>query len=552
MTNRVIPKQVLFLLLPLISLCSLKAQTIQVTTDENNFYYFSITDVDEFGNPQPYLNPQDLVYYHFSDGLSLQNIANSDDPVASVKRQFKDVNYAQVIAYIARKNGPLELATGIDVFPLPCATCQDPLASMPNDKSIKLSTSWTPFTASQLPSFTHNITSPTFPTPEEAWFFLNVHLEDGEAVRINIPEAFSVEGVIINEHWAPLVQGNPPNYAVGLGSEFKSIEYTSLDEVLIEILEGSITDQAQLSLLLKGNPGDYLYTLQTFQSTLYFDKDRNKSESFKLKVRVAANPHDPNKITAKDIAVCTGQSESAPYTYRVDFQNLGEGFAEDVIVYVDIDETIMDAFSIHDFNINSTHDISSININSNQIAFHLDSIYLLGLVQEYPYAPTVEDTKGKIRFKLKTHPCIEAPPINKFYTAGLIRFICCYDENGENPSIQDTPMDSIEQKFSDACGLDPSCLVDFPDTGNNDIHGSGEGIIYPNPFSESLFINLNPVSGPVQIRIEDVNGITQDSRNIEQLSGEVIEINTQGLASGTYFVSIIMENEINTYMIVKP
>lgn len=68
-------------------------------------------------------------------------------------------------------------------------------------------------------------------------------------------------------------------------------------------------------------------------------------------------------------------------------------------------------------------------------------------------------------------------------------------------------------------------------------------IIYPNPSTESVTLNLN-LKSPQQITIEitDLTGKLIRSRNVGTLQGETIQtINVSGIAKGTYLVRVVGE-----------
>jgi hypothetical protein len=77
-------------------------------------------------------------------------------------------------------------------------------------------------------------------------------------------------------------------------------------------------------------------------------------------------------------------------------------------------------------------------------------------------------------------------------------------------------------------------------------------IIYPNPSTESVTLNLN-LKSPQQITIEitDLTGKLIRSRNVGTLQGETIQtINVSGIAKGTYTMRVVGEQGIEVRKII--
>ncbi|HSH64298.1 MAG TPA: T9SS type A sorting domain-containing protein, partial [Bacteroidia bacterium] len=77
-------------------------------------------------------------------------------------------------------------------------------------------------------------------------------------------------------------------------------------------------------------------------------------------------------------------------------------------------------------------------------------------------------------------------------------------------------------------------------------------IIYPNPSTESITLNLN-LKSPQQITIEitDLTGKLIRSRNVGTLQGETIQtINVSGVAKGTYTMRVVGEQGIEVRKII--
>ena len=84
-------------------------------------------------------------------------------------------------------------------------------------------------------------------------------------------------------------------------------------------------------------------------------------------------------------------------------------------------------------------------------------------------------------------------------------------------------------------------------------HGSNENnILYPNPSTNQVIINLTQTNSKPETSIYSNNGIkvNLDAKNI-RFNGEQLEIDTSSLPEGTYFISIISNNQQKTYKMIK-
>jgi dienelactone hydrolase len=99
-----------------------------------------------------------------------------------------------------------------------------------------------------------------------------------------------------------------------------------------------------------------------------------------------------------------------------------------------------------------------------------------------------------------------------------------------------------------------SNTFNFNATAINGIIIDGKNCLYPNPFNKSLFIsNLINNTKVEQIVISDLTGksLIQQKINYRIDNQGVIDINTENLESGIYFVNIITSSNKLSYKVVK-
>ena len=79
--------------------------------------------------------------------------------------------------------------------------------------------------------------------------------------------------------------------------------------------------------------------------------------------------------------------------------------------------------------------------------------------------------------------------------------------------------------------------------------------VFPNPASEYISLSFSAEqAGTATAVITDLNGSTVASNTISLSSGlNIVDINTSSLASGSYFITVILENKIyrNKFVIIK-
>ena len=437
---------------------TIKAQVIQMTSNDNGVYSFGIIGQD--GNQ---LGNQDLVYYRFSDGHHISAIQTSENPNASVMRTFKIGGNQKVIAYIARKNGPLEMAASSGFEVVACSICSNPVVSFAPTDIVHMSTSWSPFTNGNAvsESFDDNISDPQFITPLEPWFFLNVtvqnemNVEDLDYIRLSIPvNEIDVLGVVISNTWIDFTNISNTNIPVS-GSPFCNYINNNTSEGYLEIgFNSEFIEQGNFYFLMKSsnsNPNPYL-----FFETQTHNKDKRMIERIRYPIQYSLTPHDPNHINGESIIECDLSSPLDETTFRIDFQNIGIGSAKNVIIKFKIDENVLIADSYLFIETKAAHLDNMLEpiITNDLITITFENIYLPGTQQIYPYVFEQEQTKGWIEFKLNLDPCVTAEEA-VFLTTGEIIFQAEIQEDG--PLWEETtPLNTLKQIYK-ICVPNPFC-----------------------------------------------------------------------------------------------
>lgn len=99
----------------------------------------------------------------------------------------------------------------------------------------------------------------------------------------------------------------------------------------------------------------------------------------------------------------------------------------------------------------------------------------------------------------------------------------------------------------------PMTIKGFP-TSVDAIQIKSKGNVYPNPFSESLFIELDSKkSGNLNFQLFDITGrmLRNESYDISSMENQILEINTNLLKKGIYFYKLKMNDDFSSGKLVK-
>ncbi|MCB0644732.1 MAG: T9SS type A sorting domain-containing protein [Phaeodactylibacter sp.] len=544
MTNLFTPMQ--FLLLFLLLSGILQAQNITVT-QYGNLYSFDV-------NPS-LIAEDDLVYYRFSDGAHLKSIAyKGADGLMTAKahRAFQsEGETVGIIAYVAKKGGPLGLVGSTTTTIEPCLNCENPTILSPFEL-VKLEGSWGLFTdGEELESFLDDIVHPNYTTPEVPWILLNAALRGTEntaleQLEIPIPNDFSIQQVIIEDEtgfasFTPTSSNFCKDVVIG-------------DNMVTVNLKDNFVGTANVYVLIAGYPT----VLDTYIFTASLQEKEGVVGTDAVALRAANNPHDPNTLLAYEPEFCPEQSHPEPLTFRANFQNLGAGTAENVEVIIDSDASYMDLSSLHI--IESSHPVTAVSTLGNQVFIEFAGINLPGLNQEYPYPQIlpIEKTKGWVVFSMSLLPCVKVTADAISHT-GTVLFEC--SSCGPNGFEEYTPLNEVLHKNSE-CTPDPACGKEVPwqvSAEGFDIPGSASDLpfsvqLYPTLVEETLHIALENIEStkPVFLRLVDLNGMTW--HETVKIAGDRYaqwSIPTATVPPGVYFLQIQQEEQLQVQKVLK-
>jgi hypothetical protein len=341
------------------------------------------------------LNSKDLVFYRFSDGRDLSAMNTPSNPKAFVTRTFELAGIA-VAAFVVRKGGPVELITA-NIGNSNCNSCAPP---PPAASGVSMKTSWAPST-NMISHVTDNTTTPTCILPFTPWFFLAVTMSAPSADAysdIKLPGGMTVVGAVVKGSYIPIPgQGN---YAVS-DPEVKSIDYSSNNTVKITLTSNvGVTTNATVYLIVQC--ATELGEQSVFQAQLYEATNRQLGSPYVFRTTTQTDPHDPNLLTPFEPATCSGSSATLPLHYRVDFQNLGAGIAQNVRIKIAVDSRIID-LSVPG-SVSGSPQTPTYAAAEDGIYLYFSNINLAGL--DADPQPSLELTKGWVEFTLYPKPCI--------------------------------------------------------------------------------------------------------------------------------------------------
>lgn len=487
------------------------------------------------------LNPDDLVFYRYSDGVDQTAMSANANGQASVMRQFKSGS-AKATAYIAPKNGPVGLAT-TDVNNSSCGSCSAPQIGLNNGEYIRIrNSSWNPYVDPAAPaSMADTKTTPTFNTPVVPWFILPVTFKAPGSysyAEIDIPSGMTIKGAIVKDIWkemflsqslftitdpdvASFLNNSPSKIRINMTSSYNR-------EFNIYFIVASSTVVGQHS---------------AFSAQVYNAYGQPQGSSSVLEIATTNHPHDPNELTGFQTAICEHVSSNPPLGYRVDFQNLGAGLAETVKVTVSLNSTIANGNSLEADNIHSSHTLSSFTKSAEELVFTFEGINLRGLDQDPQ--PGVESTRGWVEFSLTSKPCLNTNS-GYFLTGAVVTFL-----GNQGNYVEYTPTNTLRQYLND-CVPDPLCTSDNRNSNREGIADFAPQC-YPVPFQDQLFIKLPAATSDqkVEISMLDITGrkCLYDFAVAPANNEFSHSLNTVMLPSGLY--AVIVKTDSGTESVFK-
>jgi len=516
------------------SLSGVLAQpTIVVTTLPNSLYKISTTDLDA----------NDLVFYRYSDGYDLSAMSTAVNPEASVTRKFKSAQ-VKVSAFVARKNGPIELTTG-DIANASCANCPVPSAGLLPGEFIRVRpTSWSPFIEPEFPASLADIkTTPVCNTPGTPWFILPITIKAPSAstyLDLTIPSGMTIKGAVVKSIWKQLAISLVPFFITD--ADVQSFTYSSAGSLRINM---TAAFGAEFNVYLIVESDTELGEESAFSAQLFNSGGSPLGAQSSTKTITHQNPHDPNTLSAFEPSTCGLRTDNTPLGYRVDFQNLGAGDAETVIVMVMIDPSVLDHLSLA--NIHSSHNITFHQTSANLVAFEFANINLTGLNRDPQ--PALEETKGWVEFSLETYDCL---PLGFFRTIASVTFI------GNGGNFNETIGTNQTKQYIANCGPDPFCMSFLRNQEEGEDIAPATSFItgcYPTVFEDVLHVNVLTFEdgGNMSLTLSDLTGRIylkksyQTSPNTEMRE----DLNTAGLPGGVYLVQVRQGTKTAVFKVIK-
>jgi hypothetical protein len=263
---------------------------------------------------------------------------------------------------------------------------------------------------------------------------------------------------------------------------------------------------------------------------------------------VRKEPRDPNFIEVNHDFVRNAHP-SQELEYTVGFFNDGEWYAEDVFVYVNLDEgETLGANSVE--LLSSSFPCKLSIITDNRVLFTFNDIFLPGLGQDSTF--THSDVSGFLRFSLCTNDNLQPGPDHLITADAEIYF------DAIGPVITDPDTTEVEGGISNAPFCDVDGFLDGLSTPDQPISdgASFNSDAYPNPFSNQLHVPyevLNEEGGNVSIKLYTITGQEQ----ITLFSGYQYQgiynftHDTSSLPAGSYLLVIQNGNQRNTQRLIK-
>ncbi len=376
-------------------LLSLQITYAQCTLDQNNTaniynFDFNCPSSDDY-----------FAFYRASDSYFQSSVANTNNNSALVSRQFGDASHT-IQGYRVTKNGPIDddLSYHVTLNTTGNTNPTLPLIAIPNPDYLKLSTSWNA-----------PLDMPTIDNDDYFYLIISFGGLDNDDSNGTINLDYSE--------------------ALGLYDYIHAI--LPADGSVEQISDSQFTYSA-----LSANRQKHIYVKfkrhQAFDWLPYFDfnasiNSHHLNETTTLTTQVHRFPHDPNYITVDKPNICPC-NQNQRLTYKVFFQNEGNGPAKNVAVDVNLGNHLLEN---NISNIQYSHPNAQLTtqISLNTLTVGLAGINLPGLKQtDKNVHYTYDQTIGWISFDVPVSNCVNSGQIT---SSAKIVFI----------STNDTPMPAI-------------------------------------------------------------------------------------------------------------
>lgn len=503
---------------------------VLITSAGDNQYAFSTTN----------LGPLDQVVYRFSDGFHLSAQNTTDNPGARVVRSFKQGNN-QVSAYVARKNGPLKLATPTQESMnaiVPCPGCPPPFEPLLSAGDVHMNLLWMPalLASSFSPAFTDANTTPAFGSSEIPWQMLAVSVNPNsntQYVDITIPDNLVTRGVIVKKQW---IETSPGSDIPVTDSHLQGLT-TADNELRMTVNADAAGKQFNVYIVVEGYP-DRDQPI-TYEASL-MSKQEELLGKTSLSEWARRFPHDPNGlINLENEKICTNDAAPEPTNYVVYFQNEGEGPAEHISVELELNPSI---FNANGASVVSASAPLSMITKGNGAKFTFNNIHLPGSNQTP--VPDMSKTRGWIQIRVPVRPCTRTTAVT--YTTAEVTFMVGPNGIVFNESIF---TNSVEQNTTDDCeDIKQECTREVK--GRSEIPNPNDTAApwcYPNPFENTLTITgVHEGADAIAFSISDMMGRIWIQDNA--VTGTV---ETAALPAGMYLVQLRQGTEVFIQKMMK-
>jgi len=285
-------------------------------------------------------------------------------------------------------------------------------------------------------------------------------------------------------------------------------------------------------------------------------EDKNQEIKFQYDSRMSLRkyPYDPNSKDVSETRICAFNNEAIELEYRIDFQNIGAYYAEDVVI---IDE-LPDFLNHASFQMVSSSDSYQVSLNGSTLEFVFNQINLPGLDQNMPIIPHPDDTKGYVTFKIKTDKCLDEGDIDNqadiFFdnlpavTTTIANTQIVYNEYCYFNNINCNPVydeDQVDEDQGD------------PGLYRLENENTDEKKLYPNPVQDVFFLDFNIEEEndlPSRLVVYNIHGkvIADLSDKLSTQKGkQQLIIYTSDWPSGIYFVKLESTKVTDSWKITK-
>ncbi len=245
------------------------------------------------------------------------------------------------------------------------------------------------------------------------------------------------------------------------------------------------------------------------------ETDETPSDNVFSLNQTVVNSFDPNDKTCLEGDTISPEQVGEYLHYRIRFENTGTANAINIVVKDNIDRNTLDLSTL--VPLDSSHDFFTRTVDDGSdyyVEFIFENINL-------PYDDANND--GYVVFKIKTLDTLALDDLIENEAEIYFDF--------NFPIITNVAETTVATLSTNEVQLVESSIV-----------------VFPNPTSQSLFVKSNYSID--QVAIYDISGrLIEDIKNED--SQDTLEIDTERLSAGTYFLNIITDNNVTIKTFIK-